>query len=470
MADIAHSKYEVDMTHGPLLKKILAYSLPLILTGLLQLLYNAADIIVVGRYAGSTALAAVGSTTSLVNLTVNLFMGISVGVSVAVAQHYGAKNFNAVTETVHTALALSLIVGVCVGAFGFFASRSMLMWMGSPADVLEQSALYLRIFFLSIPASMVYNFGASILRAVGNTRQPLYYLSIAGVVNVLLNLLLVIRFHMGVAGVAIATVIAQYISATLIVLCLMRTEGFLQFRPRELCLKRDKIFAILRIGLPAGLQSAVFSISNVLIQSSINSFGALAMAGSAAASNLEGFVYTAMNAVSQAALTFTGQNVGGRQYKRIRKVVRICLSVVLASGVVMSVILCLFSEPLLGIYLPTDPEAVAFGVQRLYIVCAVYFFMGFIDVLVGTMRGMGASFVPMIVVLVGACGLRIVWIYTMFAMERTLAMLYLSYPASWIVTFFIELLCYFIVYHRLVKRQGGEMEPLLVEEPPTEAD
>ena len=450
------SKYEMDMCHGPLLKKILIYSIPVIFTGLLQLLYNAADIIVVGRYASSTALAAVGSTTSLINLIINLFMGFSVGVSVAVSQHYGAKNYKDVSETVHTALTLSVIVGVCVGVFGFFASRFMLELMDSPAEVLEQSALYLRIFFLSIPASMVYNFGAAILRAVGNTRQPLYYLSIAGVVNVVLNLYLVIEFKLGVAGVAIATVIAQYISATLIVLCLVRTEGCLQLRFNKLCLKKDKVLAIMRIGIPAGLQGTVFSISNVIIQSSINSFGAVVMAGNAASSNLEGFIYTSMNGIAQATLAFTGQNVGARQYKRIHKIVAISLTVVILVGIGMTALCFLFSETLIGLYLPTDPEAVSYGIMRLFTVNVVYFFMGCIDVMVAAMRGMGTSLTPMIVVMGGICGLRIVWVYTFFARWSTLQMLYLSYPVSWVVTFFVELIFYFVTYRRLVRRNGQE--------------
>ncbi len=450
------SKYEMDMCHGPLLKKILIYSIPVIFTGLLQLLYNAADIIVVGRYASSTALAAVGSTTSLVNLMINLFMGFSVGVSVAVSQHYGAKNYKDVSETVHTALTLSVIVGVCVGVFGFFASRFMLELMDSPAEVLEQSALYLRIFFLSIPASMVYNFGAAILRAVGNTRQPLYYLSISGIVNVILNLYLVIQFKLGVAGVAIATVIAQYISATLIVLCLVRTEGCLQLRFNKLGLKKDKVLAILRIGIPAGLQGTVFSISNVIIQSSINSFGAVVMAGNAASSNLEGFIYTSMNGIAQATLAFTGQNVGARQYKRIHKIVAISLTVVILVGIGMTALCFLFSAALIGLYLPTDPEAVSYGIMRLFTVNVVYFFMGCIDVMVAAMRGMGTSLTPMVVVMGGICGLRIVWVYTFFARWSTLQMLYLSYPVSWVVTFFVELIFYFVTYRRLVRRNGQE--------------
>lgn len=458
------SKYEVDMARGPLLKKILLYALPLIATGLFQLLYNAADIVVVGRYTGSTALAAVGSTSSLVNLLVNLFMNLSVGVSVAVAHSYGAKNYKDVSETVHTAFLLSLIVGVAVGAFGFFASRAILDLMGSPADVVELSALYLRLFFLSIPASTVYNFGAAVLRAVGNTRQPLYYLTIAGALDLVLNLVFVINFGMGVAGVALSTVIGQYVAAGLITACLLRTEGPLQLHLKSLRLHGDKVWAIFRIGLPAGLQSMVFSLSNVVIQSSINSFGSVAMAGSAASHNIEGFIFTAMNSMAQASLTFTGQNVGAKQYKRVNEVVRICLVTVLAVGLSFGAACILFSGPLLRIYLPADPRAVAYGVQRLFIISASYFFMGMIDVLVGAMRGMGFSFTPMLVALVGVCGLRIVWVYTMFAARRTLQMLYFAYPASWIVTFLIELAVYFIVYKRLLRRGAPAAEtPTLAE-------
>lgn len=454
------SKYEVDMSHGPLLKKIIIYSLPIILTGMLQLLYNAADIVVLGQFAGSTSVAAVGSTSSLVNLIVNLFMNLSVGVSVVMAQSYGAKDFDAVNETVHTSYLLSLIVGVVVGAIGFFVSRPLLVLMESPADVLELSALYLRIFFLSLPATTIYNFGAAILRAVGNTRQPLYYLSISGLLNVVLNLFLVIRFNMGVAGVAIATVIAQYVSAILITACLVRTEGPLQLHLKQLRLHWNKVWAITRIGLPAGLQSAVFSISNVVIQSSINLFGSVAMAGSAASSNLEGFIYTAMNSVAQAALTFTGQNVGAKNYRRIREVVRICLVLALAVGIALGAIFILFSGPLLRIYLPTDPQAVAYGQERVLIICGLHFIMGLIDVLVGAMRGMGSSLTPMLVILVGACGLRMVWVYSVFAAHRSLSMLYLSYPVSWFVTLVFEAVFYLIIYKRLLKRGAAQMEPL----------
>lgn len=457
--ELQPNKYEVDMSSGPLVKKIFVFSVPLVLTGMLQLLYNAADIVVVGRYTGSMAVAAVGSTSSLVNLIVNLFMNLSVGVSVAVAQNYGAKNYTALSETVHTAYLLSLIVGTVVGVFGFFASRAMLEMMGSPADVLELSALYLRIFFLSMPATTVYNFGAAILRAVGNTRQPLYYLSVGGVINVCLNLFLVIRFHMGVEGVAIATVTAQYISAALITLCLMRTEGPLQLYFKRLRLHGRQVKAILRIGLPAGLQSAVFSISNVIIQSSINSFGSVAMAGSAASNNLEGFIYTGMNGVAQASLTFTGQNVGARQHRRIGGVVRICMALVLALGLGFGAFAIAFSGPLLRIYLPTDPQAVAYGAERLFIICVSYFFMGLIDVLIGAMRGMGSSLAPMLVVVAGVCGIRIAWVYTVFHANRTLAMLYCSYPASWIVTFAIELGLFLFIYSRAKRLHSPLQEP-----------
>ena len=446
------NKYEVDMSKGPLLKKILVYALPVVLTGMLQLLYNAADIVVVGRYAGSMSVAAVGSTTSLVNLIVNLFMNLSIGVSVAVAQSYGAKDFTALSETVHSAYLLSLIVGALVGTFGFFASRTILELMGSPPDVLELSALYLRIFFLSMPATTVYNFGAAILRAVGNTRQPLYYLSVAGIINVVLNLFFVIRFKMGVEGVAFATVIAQYVSAALITLCLIRTEGAIRLNLKRLRLYGSRVWKIVRIGLPAGLQSTVFSISNVIIQSSINSFGSVAMAGSAASSNIEGFIYTGMNGIAQASLTFTGQNVGAKQYRRIGEVVRICMATVVLMGIGFGIIGIAFSGPLLRIYLPIDAQAVVYGAERLFIMCASYFLMGAIDVLICSMRGMGSSLAPMLVVLAGACGLRIVWVYTAFAARRTLAMLYLAYPGSWLVTLIIEMGLFYFVYKRVKER------------------
>ena len=352
---MAEKRYEMDMCSGPLLSKILAFTLPLILSSMLQLLFNAADVIVVGRYAGSTALAAVGSTGALINLIVNLFMGLSVGVSVTVARHYGAREYADVTTTVHTAILMSIIGGIAAGAFGFFMAKPLLALMGSPADVIDQAALYVRIYFIGMPASMFYNFGSAVLRAVGDTKRPLYYLSAAGVLNVLLNLLFVIRFSMGVAGVALATSISQYLSAALIAICLMRSESCYRLHWDELALHKDKALPIIRIGLPAGLQSSIFAISNVVIQSSINSFGSIAMAGSAAAANIEGFVYVSMNSVAQASLSFASQNIGARRYERISKISRTCLLLAALFGLVLGNGVYLLHDTFLRFYSP-DPR------------------------------------------------------------------------------------------------------------------
>lgn len=455
------SNYEVDMCHGPLLKKMLVYCLPVVATGVLQLCYNAADVIVVGRYAGATALAAVGATTHLIDFLVNLFLGLSTGISVVVAQRYGAKQLDAVNETVHTSMLMALIVGVAVGMLGITFGKSLLIMMNCPADVLEQATLYIKIYFLGMPASMVYNFGAAALRAVGNTRQPLYYLSISGMVNVLLNLLLVISFHLGIAGVAIATVAAQYLSAALILICLMHTEGSLQFQFKKLCMKWSAVKPILYYGIPAGLQTTVIAIPNVLIQASVNTFGSIAVAGTAASNNLEGFIHIAMTSVSSATLAFTGQNVGGKKYDRISKVVGISMVVVFAVSAGMAALFCLFSEPLLGLYLPSNPEAVAIGVQRNYIVFNFMFLMGFINVFMAAMRGMGSPLVPTVTVLAGVCGLRVIWVYTVFAANRTLPVLFASFPVSWVITALVQFLFYLMIYRKLMKR--GREEGLLPE-------
>lgn len=443
--------YEVDMLGKSLVKPILMFSIPLMLTGILQLLFNAADIIVVGQFAGSTALAAVGSTSSLINLIVNVFIGMSIGASVVVAQHYGAGKWQDVSQSVHTAMGLSFICGILVMILGLFVSKPLLHAMGTPDDVLDQAALYMRIYFIGMPASMLYNFGAAILRAVGDTRRPLYYLTIAGIVNVLFNLLFVIVFHMGVAGVAIATAISQCISAVLIVLCLMRTEGAIHLNIKHIKITKDKLFAMMKVGIPAGLQGSVFSISNVLIQSAVNSFGSMVMAGNAAASNLEGFVYTSMNSVYQANLTFTSQNIGAKQYDRIGPILRRCFLIVTVIGVTMGWSMYLLGPQLLRLY-TNDPEVVALGMMRLAIYGTTYFMCGWMDVLVGSLRGIGQSIVPLIVSILGACVLRIVWIYTIFAANRTLQTLYISYPVSWLVTAVAHLLCYLYFKKRLMKK------------------
>ena len=447
--------YSMDMIHGPLFIKILTYALPLVLSGVLQLLFNAADIVVVGRFSGNHALAAVGSTSSLINLLVNLFIGVSVGANVLVARFCGARDYDNAQDTVHTAISVSLVGGVLMIFVGFFLSEPLLALMGTPADVLNDAALYMRIYFAGMPAFMLYNFGAAILRAVGDTRRPLYFLTLAGVVNVVFNMFFVIVFHMGVAGVALATIISQAISAVLVMLCLMKSEGMCQVHKDKLKIHGNKLLMMLRIGLPAGLQGCVFSISNVLIQSSINSFGSLAMAGNTAASNIEGFVYTGMNAIYQTCLSFTSQNLGAKQVKRIKKTLIYCLIVVFVIGFVLGQASYRLGNILLGIY-SSDPEVIAYGLVRLSYVGALYFVCGLMDVMTGVMRGLGYSVMPMLVSLTGACAFRVIWIYTVFQANHTLDVLYASYPISWTLTFCVHFICFLFAYRKL-KKQNLEL-------------
>ena len=451
MEEASSKKYEIDMCNGPLLKKIMIFYFPLMLSGVLQLLFNAADIIVVGQFAGSEALAAVGSTSSLINLLVNVFIGLSVGANVLVARFYGAGQKKELSDMVHTAIMTSIICGCFLVVLGVVLAGPALRLMGTPEDVINHSVLYMRIYFVGMPVMMAYNFGAAILRAVGDTKRPLYYLLIAGVINVVLNLLFVIVFSMGVAGVAAATVISQAVSAVLVLRCLIKTDSDYRLNLKELRIIPDKLWKMVQIGIPAGLQGALFSISNVLIQSSVNSFGSVAMAGNTAASNVEGFVYTAMNAFHQTAISFTGQNYGAQNYKRIGKILFICESLVLLVGLVMGNATFLLSDILLQLY-STDAEVIAFGVLRLSIICTTYCLCGMMDVIVGSLRGMGYSIMPMLVSLTGACLFRVVWIYTIFQQYRSLKTLYISYPISWALTFAVHLLCFFVVYTRLLKR------------------
>lgn len=443
---------EMDMTTGPLMKKLVAYAVPVVITGILQLLFNAADVIIVGRYAGRTALAAVGSTTSLINLIVNLFMMTSIGVNVAVARYYGAHEPMEVSKTVTTAMTMSVIIGLFVGIFGIAASRPMLVLMESPADVLDQAALYLRIYFMGIPAFMVYNFGAAVLRAVGDTQRPMKFLTIAGIINVILNLITVVGFKMGVAGVAIATAVSQYVSAAFIVMSLVTTESCLHLEVKELRIYKDKLVEILRIGLPAGLQSLLFSITNVMIQASVNTFGSTIMAGSSAASNIDGFIYTAMNAVTQTAMAFTGQNMGARKYERIGRILGRCILLVTLVGGIMGVLCSLFRNGLINIYANGDPEVIYWGAQRMLIVALPYFIFGISDTIVGVVRGMGNSTLPMIISIFGVCAFRVLWLYTAFAAEPTFAMLMLGYPVSWIVTLLGQGLCYLLTKKKIIAR------------------
>lgn len=442
--------YAIDMVNGPLFSRILIYALPLILSGVLQLLFNAADIVVVGKFTGSYALAAVGSTSSLINLLVNLFIGLSIGTNVLVARYCGARDYQNTEETVHTSMMVSIVGGLLMIFVGVLFAKPLLEIMGTPADVIAHSVLYMRIYFLGMPAFMIYNFGAAILRAVGDTRRPLYFLSIAGIVNVIFNLIFVIVFHMGVAGVAIATVISQMISAVLIVLCLMKMDGMCQLRRDKLKLHPDKLKAMLKIGLPAGLQGMVFSISNVLIQSSVNSFGSLVMAGNTAANNIEGFVYTAMNAIYQTSLSFTSQNLGAQKIERIKKIMLYCLGIVTAIGLVLGVGAYALGRPLLSIY-SSDPAVIEYGLIRLSLVSAPYFLCGLMDVTVGSIRGLGYSVTPMLVSLTGACAFRVIWILTVFRLDPKLFTLYISYPISWLLTFAVHMLCFIAVYRKLVR-------------------
>lgn len=455
---MAKRSYEVDMCRGPLLGKILIFALPLMLSGILQLLFNAADIVVVGRFASSQALAAVGSTSALINLIINVFIGLSVGANVLVARYYGAGEREQVSQAVHTSVLLSLLCGVVLIAVGVALSRPLLELMGTPEDVINMSATYMRIYFCGMPVLMLYNFGAAILRSVGDTKRPLYFLIVAGVINVVLNLFFVIVCGMDVDGVALATVISQAVSAGLILLCLMRMEGPCHLDLHKLHIYKDKMWQIVRVGLPAGLQGCIFSISNVLIQSSVNSFGSVAMAGNTAASNIEGFVYTGMNAIYQTALSFTSQNYGARQYHRITRVMRLCLALVTAVGLGLGLTAVLLHTQLLGIY-SSDPQVITYGTMRMQFVATLYFLCGIMDVMAGVMRGMGYSILPMIVSLTGACGLRILWIFTLFAANRTLSMLYVSYPVSWLITALAHLGCYFWVRRKMPREDAPLPEP-----------
>ncbi len=442
--------YEMDMCSGPLLGKILSYAMPLMLSGILQLLFNAADVIVVGRFAGHESLAAVGSTSALVNLLINVFIGLSIGANVLVAQYFGARKDREVSETVHTAVTVSLVCGVLLVVIGTFASAPLLSLMETPADVLDKASLYMRIYFMGMPVIMLYNFGAAILRAIGDTRRPLYFLMTAGVVNVLLNLMFVIVFHMGVAGVALATVLSQCISAALVCRCLAKSDGSYRLEFSKLRINRRMFGRIARIGLPAGFQGAVFSISNVLVQSSLNSFGSVAMAGSTAASNLEGFVYNAMNSIYQTNLSFTSQNIGGGKFSRINRILMLCLAVVTVIGLVMGGSFVLLGSNLLGIY-SSDPAVIQNGLKRMMVICAPYFICGSMDVLVGSLRGLGYAVLPMLVSLTGACGLRVVWLYTVFQWHPTLETLYLAYPVTWLVTAIVHLCCFLLVRRKFPK-------------------
>ena len=434
------------MCSGPIVSRLLMFAGPLALSSVLQLLFNAADVIVVGKYAGDNSLAAVGSVGPLVNLMVGAFIGLSIGSNVLASRYYGSRNDEMMSKTVHTSVLVSFISGIVLAIAGFLCSSQILIWMNSPDETLPLASLYLKIYFLGMPASMLYNFGSALLRAVGDTRRPMIYLTIAGVVNVILNLFFVIVLRMDVAGVATATVVSQVISAALVIRCLMGESGALRLTVRKLSIDHDTMVRIIRIGFPAGLQGMLFSFSNVIIQSSVNSFGATVVAGNSAAQNIEGFVYVSMNSFYQASISFISANVGARRFDRINRILIRAEGCVILTGMILGGLVYLFGYELLSIY--TNSEAVAsVGVVRMMYVSLPYFLCGMMDVMVGGLRGLGYAVLPMIVSLVGACGLRLLWIFTFFQTPRfhETKYLYMTYPVSWTVTFLAHVLCYVIV-------------------------
>lgn len=447
--------YEIDMCNGPITGKMLRFALPLMLSSMLQLLFNAADIITVGKFGSEHSLAAVGSNTALINLLTNLFIGLSIGANVLVARFYGAKNGEELNETVHTAMLLSLISGLILTVIGVIFARYFLIWMKTPAEILDLATTYLKIYFLGMPAMMIYNFGSAILRAIGDTKRPLYFLAAAGVINIILNILLVVVFRLDVKGVGIATVISQTVSAILIIRCLAKSNGDIKLEFKKLRFSRGKIGAILRIGLPAGLQGSIFSLSNVVIQSSVNIFGPVVVKGNSAAQNLEGFVYFSMNAFHHATLSFTSQNMGAKKYDRLGKILKngLCLAILFGAGFGGTVIL--FGRNLLSIY-TNDGAAISAGMTRLYIITGTYTLCGIMDVMVGAIRGIGYTVLPTIVSLIGACALRLVWLATVFRIPKfhTINTVYLSYPITWLVTIIAHVICYIIIRK---KNRFGEM-------------
>lgn len=445
----------IDMCNGSLFKSLIRFALPLMLSGILQLFFNAADVVVVGKFAGDESLAAVGATTTLINLLTNLFIGLSVGANVLVANYYGAKQEKDVRETVHTSMKISALSGVFLTLVGVVAAPFLLSLMQTPSDVIDLSVIYLRTYFIGMPAVMVYNFGSAILRAAGDTKRALYILFASGVVNVLFNLFFVIVFGWGVFGVGLATVISQVMSAVLIVICLIKEKSSVRLELKKLRIYKKKLLIILQIGIPAGFQGMMFSLSNVVIQSSINGFGKVVVAASAASASVEGFAFTSMNAFHQSAVSFTSQNIGARKFNRISKILYIALFYVIAVGVFFAFIFLAFGKNLIGFY-TTSPEVIAEGVKRLTIIAGSYFLCGMMDVTSGSLRGMGYSFTPMIVSLLGVCVFRVVWVATVFQLEQyhTIETIYYSYPITWILTLAAHFVTFLIAKHLLKKKWG----------------
>ncbi|WP_311443518.1 MATE family efflux transporter [Ezakiella coagulans] len=450
-----NSKKVVNMLEGPLLGPIFLFAMPLFITSVLQLAFNAVDIIVVGKFTGHHALAAVGATGPVINLLVTMFMGISIGASVIMGQNVGARDFKNAQDTLHTAIGISILGGIIVLFAGYFTAMPLLKLMQTPPEVIELAGEYLKIYYIGMPGFMVYNFGAALLRAIGDSKRPMYFLTISGVFNVICNLIFVVIFKMGVAGVAIATSISQYIAAALIVASLLKADGYMKLFIDKIRISKDKALGMMRIGLPAGFQGALFSISNILIQSGINSFGSVVMAGNTAAGNLEGFVYMGMNSIYQTSLSFTSQNMGAKQYDRVKKIFWTCVGVVIGVGLFLGVGAWLFGDKLLRLY-TSEPEVIKYGVERLGVVSATYFLCGIMDTMVGGLRGMGYSITPMVVSLTAVCILRMIWIATIFQSIHTPVILYLSYPVSWIFAAIGHYINYLYAMKKLKKLQAAE--------------
>lgn len=445
---------KLDMLNGPLLSGIFSYTIPIIFTGLLQLLFNAADLVIVGQFCGSISVAAVGATGALTSLLVNLFIGLSVGVGVNVAYAIGAKDDSFVHRTVHTAIPLAVVCGLFLTVVGLLFSEKFLVMMATPTNVLPLSTVYMKIYFGGITFAMVYNFAAAILRAAGDTKGPLIYLTAAGVINVVLNIFFVTVLHMNVAGVAWATIISQAVSAVLVVLALMRRTDACKLVLSKMKFYRFQLLRILRIGLPAGIQSSLFAISNVIIQSAVNSFGDAAISGNSAAGNIDGFLYVTLNAFHQTAQNYIGQNAGAGQYRRIRKIFWTCLGYVTVFGIVLGSLIYGFGPQLLSIYITDSAEAIVCGMSRLLYVCLPYFIFGVMDVTTGALRGLGAAMTPMIISVLGICGLRLIWIYTIFQIPayHNLDCLFFSYLVSWIITLIGQTIAFFVVYRRTLAK------------------
>ena len=447
------NKYQIDMCRGPLFGQIVLFSVPLMLSGLLQLFFNAADLIVVGRFASHEALAAVGATSSLTALIVNVFMGLSVGTNVLVANFFGAKDHKNVSRTVHTAILMAIFGGIVLAVIGIGLATPLLRLMATPENVIAKSSLYMWIYFAGMPFIMLYNFGSAVLRAVGDTRRPLYYLLFAGIVNVVLNLFFVLVCGMDVAGVAIATVVSQGIAAALVIRCLRNARDACRLRMRNLRIDPVILKRMLWIGLPAGIQGMFFSLSNITIQSSVNSFGSLAIAGNTAVASLEGFIYIGSNAFHQTVVSFAGQNLGGGQYNRIRRSIIYCALCSSAVCIVMGYGFFLNGHALLSIYNST-PEVINWGMLRMNILFSTYFLCGIMDVMSGALRGLGRSVMPAVITLIGVCVLRIVWVYTVFPVHPTMGNLMLSYPITWAITAAANGYYLYIVCRKLFRQSG----------------